>query len=68
MKERYQRFYDVLRAKEQYSINCELCPIRQECYDYTENLTITEAENAPCCEELLFNYIMTGEKPKNENC
>ena len=64
MKEQYQRFYDVLRAKEKYSMNCELCPICQECYNYTELLTIEEVENAPCCEELLFNYILIGEKPK----
>lgn len=61
--EQFQRFYDVLRAKEQYSLNCELCPICSECERYSNNLTIEKAENAPSCEELLLLYILTGEKP-----
>ena len=62
--EQFQRFYDVLRAKEQYSINCELCPISSQCEEYSKILTAEEAENAPTCEELLLQYILTGDTPK----
>ena len=61
--EQFNRFYAALQAKEEFSFNCEKCPIKKECYEFTDNLTIAEAENAPCCEELLLNYILKGEKP-----
>ena len=62
-REQYQRFYNVLRAKETYSVNCDECPIKKECFEYTDKLSIVEAENAPCCEELLFNYILFNKTP-----
>ena len=60
MKEQYERFCKVA-----YTVgHCDRCPIMEECFDYSEQLTPEEQETAPCCEELIFCYIMTGEKPK----
>lgn len=62
--EQYQRFKAVLRAKKEFSIKCDECPIRDACLPWCENLSIEEAENAPTCEEVLLLYILTGETPK----
>lgn len=63
LNEQYQRFKKVLRAKEEFSINCDKCPIREACLSWENNLSIEEAENAPTCEEVLLLYILTGETP-----
>ena len=60
MKEQYERFCKVA-----YTVgHCDRCPIMEECFDYSEQLTPEEQKTAPCCEELIFRYIITGEKPK----
>ena len=65
MKEQYQRFENVLRAKETYSMNCDECPIRTECYAFSESLAPGDNLNPEySCEKLLFHYVMTGEKPQ----
>lgn len=64
--EQCQRFDMVLRAKEEYSINCEKCPINKECFDWSSKMSIEEAENGPTCEEILLHYILTGEKPQTK--
>ena len=64
LNEQYLRFKEVLRAKREFSINCDECPIRDACLSWCENLSAEEAENAPTCEEVLLLYILTGETPK----
>ena len=64
LNEQYLRFKEVLRAKREFSINCDECPIRDACLSWCENLSAKEAENAPTCEEVLLLYILTGETPK----
>lgn len=58
MEKQYQRFEDTIGRISGGFFRCELCPIYKECMAiYRDN---------PCCEETLFRYIMTGEKPKCE--
>jgi hypothetical protein len=64
LNEQYQRFYEILNAKDKYSLVCERCPLQKECEEATAKLTIEEAENQPTCEEVLFRWMLTGEKPK----
>lgn len=66
LNEQYQRFYEILSAKDKYSLVCEKCPLNKECEEATAKLTIEEAENQPTCEEVLFRWMLTGEKPKIE--
>ncbi len=61
--EQYQRFQEVLRAKRAFSINCDECPIRNECFSWVVNRSDDESRNAPSCEEVLLLYILTGETP-----
>ena len=61
--EQYQRFLLVLRAKGEYSVGCDKCPVKDECFSWIMERTIEEAENAPTCEETLLLYILTGETP-----
>lgn len=61
--EQYQRFEAVLRAKKAFSINCDECPIRDECFSWVVNRSDDESRNAPSCEEVLLLYILTGETP-----
>ena len=61
--EQFNRFYTVLFAKGEFSIDCEKCPIKNACHSWSDKLTVSEAENAPTCEELLFSFILTGETP-----
>lgn len=63
MKEQYQRFCEVLSAKDGYFVNCDKCPIKTECFTSIENMTLEEAEKQEGCEAILFEYILTGEKP-----
>jgi hypothetical protein len=58
MDEQYQRFEDTIGRISGGVFQCELCPIYKEC-------AVIYGES-PCCEETLFHYIMTGEKPKCE--
>lgn len=60
MDEQYQRFEDTIGRVSGGSFRCELCPIYKEC------TAIYGIANNPDCEETLFRYIMTGEKPKCE--
>lgn len=64
LNEQYQRFKAVLRAKGEFAIGCDKCPIKDECFSWIVNRTIEEAENAPTCEEVLLLYILTGETPE----
>ena len=64
MEEQYQRFCEALRTVDGYSTNCERCPIAEECSAWGMSLTPEEQDTAPCCEEILFRYLMTGEKPR----
>lgn len=59
MKEQYERFCKIAYV----AGNCERCPISEECYDFNESLTPEEDATAPHCEEILFDYIMTGKTP-----
>lgn len=59
MEEQYQRFEDTIGRVSGGFFECELCPIYKEC-------VATHGSDNPCCEETLFHYIMTGEKPKCE--
>lgn len=63
LNEQYQRFKAVLRAKGEFSIGCDKCPIKDECFSWTVNRSDDESRNAPTCEEILFLYILTGETP-----
>lgn len=60
MDEQYQRFEDTIGRISGGFFQCELCPLYKEC------TPIYGTANNPCCEETLFRYIMTGEKPKCE--
>ena len=63
-KEQFDRFYAVLSAKREFSIDCEKCPIKEQCFEYAETHCPETDENALCCEELLLSFILTGETPK----
>lgn len=63
MKEQFDRFYAVLSAKGEFSIDCEKCPIKEQCFKYAETHCPETDENALCCEELLLSFILTGETP-----
>lgn len=60
-KEQLDRFIDVLRAKGKYCVECENCPIKTQCFEAAEKLTIEEAQNQVTCEEVLCEYVITGE-------
>lgn len=62
--EQFERFQMVLWAKEKYSMNCEKCPLAQECEESSKTKTLEEIENGLTCEEVLLRYILTGEIPK----
>lgn len=64
LNEQYQRFRAVLQAKRAFSINCDECPIRDECFSWIVNRSDDESRNAPTCEETLLLYILTGETPE----
>ena len=59
MNEKYQRFCKIVFI----GGNCDRCPISEECFDFNDSLTPEEDATAPHCEEILFNYIMTGQTP-----
>ena len=59
MKEAYQKFLKIVFI----GGNCERCPISDECFNFNESLTPEEDATAPHCEEILFDYIMTGKTP-----
>lgn len=63
MKEQYQRFCEVLEAKDGYFVNCEKCPIQKECEEASSKLTQEEADNQEPCEYALFLYVLNGERP-----
>jgi hypothetical protein len=63
-REQLERFNMTLFAKEQYSMNCTYCPIEKECYKSAHGKTLEEVENGPTCEEVLLQYILTGEVPE----
>lgn len=63
LEERHQRFLQVLRAKGAFSMNCDKCPIKNECFSWIMNRSDDESRNAPTCEEVLLLYILTGETP-----
>lgn len=63
MKEQYERFCEALRAMDRYSTNCERCAIAKECIRWGQSLSEEEQLTAPSCEEILFQYVMTGKKP-----
>ena len=67
MREQYERFCEALKASGEYSTECDKCPIQKECEQWGNTLTDEEQLTAPCCEEILFLYVMTGEKPRGEN-
>ena len=64
MREQYQRFCEALRTVGQYSTECNKCPIEKECVRWGQSLSDEEQLTAPCCEEILFKYVLTGERPK----
>lgn len=66
LNEQFNRFYAVLSAKGEFSIDCEKCPIKEQCFEYAETHCPETDKNALCCEELLLLFILTGEKPKIE--
>ena len=57
-QDQYQRFYSVLEAKNGYFADCDKCPIQKECFALPQ-----EEADKSCCEEALFIYVLTGEKP-----
>ena len=61
--EQFQRFNKVLNAKHSLFIDCEKCPIKEQCFAYAEEHCSEIDKDALCCEELLLMYILTGEKP-----
>lgn len=61
--EQYTRFEEVLKAKENYSMNCDKCPIREACESAFEGASIEKADNLEPCEKILFDYILTGQTP-----
>lgn len=60
-KEQLDRFINVLRAKTEYSVECDNCPIKTQCWEASTKLNIEEAQNQVTCEEVLCEYIITGE-------
>ena len=60
-KEQVDRFIDVLRAKGKYSMDCVNCPIKAQCWEASAKLNIEEAQNQVTCEEVLCEYVITGE-------
>lgn len=63
LQEQFDRFYAVLSAKGEFSIDCDKCPIKEKCFEYAEIHCPETDENALCCEELLLSFILTGETP-----
>lgn len=63
LQEQFDRFYAVLSAKGEFSIDCDKCPIKEKCFEYAETHCPETDENALCCEELLLSFILTGETP-----
>ena len=63
-RKQFDRFQMILWAKEKYSMNCEKCPIAKECEESTKTKPLEEIENGPTCEEILLQYILTGEVPE----
>lgn len=59
-----ERFEMVLWAKGKYSMNCEKCPLEKECEKASKTKTLEEIENGPTCEEVLLQYILTGDIPE----
>jgi hypothetical protein len=60
-KEQLDRFIVVLRAKGKYCVECDNCPIKTQCFEASEKLNIEEAQNQVTCEEVLCEYVLTGE-------
>jgi hypothetical protein len=63
IKEQFDRFYAVLSAKGEFSIDCKKCPIKEQCFEYAETHCPETDDNALCCEELLLSFVLTGETP-----
>ena len=64
MKEQYQRFVQALATWDEYSTNCEKCPIREECETFAANLPPEEnLKPEYSCEAILFNWVVTGKTP-----
>ena len=67
MKEQYQRFCEALATAGTgtKSTNCEVCPIRAECEAFSATLSpIADYCEEYCCEMLLFQYVISGQKPQ----
>lgn len=62
--EQFDRFYAVLAAKDKYGLVCTKCPLEKQCEEASKTMTITEIESGPTCEEVLLQYILTGETPE----
>ena len=59
MKEQYQRFLNVLNT------DCDHCPIRRECENFSEHLSPSaDLCEKYSCEMLLFRYVMNGKNLK----
>jgi hypothetical protein len=63
MEGQYQRFCEVLGAKDGYFVNCDKCPIQKECEEASSKLTQEEADNQEPCEYALLKYVLNGERP-----
>lgn len=60
----YQRFREVLLAVNEDPIDCERCPIAEQCQAFSAELSPEDyLKPEYCCEAILFRYVMIGETP-----
>lgn len=58
-REQSQRLEMVLYAKGEYSVECDKCPIREQCHAWCE--TLDGEEPGVSCEDVLAWYIIHGD-------
>lgn len=57
-----RRFEEVAKAKEPYSFNCDLCPLRDQCLPWCEKMAEQgRAIDGVSCEDTLTYYIIHGD-------
>ena len=67
MREQYERFCQAMATAGSgtNSTNCDVCPIRVECEEFSASLSpISDYCEEYSCEALLFRYVINGEMPK----
>ena len=63
LSDQSRRLELVLMAKENYSMNCDKCPLKDDCLPWCEELAKQEIDPSPSitCETLLVHWIVHGE-------